>query len=377
MVKVLHLIETGGPGGAETVLLNLVKNLDSSRFRSVVGILRKGWLYDELRKTEAETVVLKSSASCDVSLLLAIIKAARGKTINLMHSHLPDMNFYSCLAGKLIRVPVLATYHGMVDMKKSLKGLLKYFTVGTTATKIVSVSNYLNEELSGLVGFGPHKIVTIYNGIDFDESDPFSNKADVEKKKRELGLGDAEFLVGMVANLRKAKGYEYFIRSAAIVKHSCPSVKFIVIGEEDKEIKRRLNEEIAELDLSHQVHFLGFRKDVATILKMLDVFALSSVSEGFSLVTVEAMACGRPVVATEAGALKEIVTDGKTGFLVPPRDDRALAERIILLLKDKALAKRVGDAASREVKAKFHLAGMIRKYEDLYCECLKHSRWHS
>ena len=217
MVKVLHLIETGGPGGAETVLLNIVRNIDKARFSSTVGVLNKGWLYSELQKAGVETTLLRSSGSCDVILLTAILAAVKTKKINLIHSHLPDMNFYAALVGKLSGTPVIATYHGSPANEGGIKRLIKYYSVGKMATKVVSVSNYLAQELSIRARCDSKKIVTVYNGIDFKESELSPAKIELNSKKRELGLNGTESLIGMIANLRSPKGYEYFVRSAALV----------------------------------------------------------------------------------------------------------------------------------------------------------------
>jgi glycosyltransferase involved in cell wall biosynthesis len=208
---------------------------------------------------------------------------------------------------------------------------------------------------------------TIYNGVDWKS---FSLPFDPEAKRKELKINSDEKVVGMVANLRPAKGYEYFIRAAAIIAESIPRVRFLIIGEEEHQLKKRVTKEVDALGLKDKVTLLGFREDVPELLRILDVFALSSVSEGLSIATIEAMAAGVPAVVTRSGGPQELVLDGRTGFLVPPRDEKSLAEKVLLLLRNKKLATSLGKEAQVQVRTKFGIDRMIRNYQALYQECL-------
>jgi glycosyltransferase involved in cell wall biosynthesis len=245
---------------------------------------------------------------------------------------------------------------------------LKYFLTGRLSTKIVVVSEYLKKDLIRIARFPPRKLKTIYNGVDWKR---YNLPSDSMTKRKELNINPEEKVVGMVANLRPAKGYEYFIRAAAIIAKNIPKVKFLIIGEEEDKLKKRITKEINAFGLSDKVILLGFREDVPELLRILDVFALSSVSEGLSIATIEAMAAGVPVVVTKSGGPQEVVVEGKTGFLVPPKDEKSLAEKALLLLKSARLATSMGKDAQARVRLKFSIDTMIRNYQRVYQECLK------
>jgi glycosyltransferase involved in cell wall biosynthesis len=368
-IKILHIIESSGPGGAETVLLNIVNNLDKNTYHSIVVLLRIGWLYQKLKEGGIPTILLSSVRSYDLGFLFRLWLNIKKHGVDLIHSHLPDVNLYSCLAGFTAGVPIVTTYHGKVTkpQKKIDPDNLKYSLIRRLSTKIVTVSDWLKNDLVQTAQFPPRKLRTIYNGVDWKRFDLPSNSV---TKRKELNIGLDEKVVGMVANLRPVKGYEYFIRAAAIIAKSIPKVRFLIIGEEEDKLKKRVTREADALGLTDKVIFLGFREDVPELLRILDLFVLSSISEGLSIATIEAMAAGVPVVATKSGGPREVVVDGKTGFLVYPKDEKSLAEKALILLKNRKLATCMGKEAQVQVRTKFSIDVMIRNYQTVYQECL-------
>jgi glycosyltransferase involved in cell wall biosynthesis len=360
---ILHTIETGGPGGAETILLDLASHLDARRFRSVALLPGSGWLHEQLQQAGVPTFLARSEAWYDLHLVRAMARLARREKVDLIHSHLPDQNFYSSLVGRLTGRRVVATYHSPPQLSRAegFKGTLKLATVKRVASAVVVCSDYLQKALEE-AGFSSHKIVRIYNGIEADRFAVLSPGS----LRAELGCSNGTRLVGMVANVRESKGYEYFIRAARLVADSMPQVRFVAIGEVDISIGSRLSSLQRELGLDNQLSFLGFRRNVARLLGDLDVFVLSSVSEGFSLATAEAMAAGRPVVVTRSGGPEEVIEDGVTGFLVPRQDPHSLAAKICEVLRNPTLAATLGQSAKAAVEAKFGLAKMVQEYTHVY-----------
>lgn len=364
---ILHTIETAGPGGAETILLNLASLIDRRRFRSVVVLPEDRWLPKQVRARGIPTYLVKSKAWYDPHWQLALARIIRREKVDLIHSHLPDQNFYSCIAGRLARRKIIATYHGALPAPKSgdFKAQLKLWTVRRWASAVVVVSDYLKQSYKAL-GFPGDKMVRIYNGVD---SARFSSRGK-GALRTELGLQNGTKLVGMVANLRGSKGYEYFIQAAHKVSSVVPQVRFLAIGEMNQDIAGHMRSLLEKFSLQDRFLFLGFRQDVPEILNDLDVFVLSSISEGFSVATVEAMAAGKPVVVTRSGGPEEIVKHGSTGLLVPPADADALAEKICELLGNPGRASALAEKAQKEAKTKFGLGRMVSEYENLYERCL-------
>ena len=359
---ILHTIETAGPGGAETVLLDLSTHLNPEKFRSVVVLPPGRWLPHQLEERRVPTVIAESKGWYDLTLIKTIARVIRRESVDLIHSHLPDQNFYSCVVGLWKHHKTIVTYHGAPQLSRNgAQRAFKTWFVRHAATAVVAVSQYLKRLLVEC-GFAPEKVSCIYNGVDPDR---FCN-APKGRLRAELGLPEAVPLVGMVANIRSSKGYEYFIQAARKVADTRPDVRWVAVGEVDKGIGPGLVDLVRRLGLEGQFRFLGFRPDVAAILSDLDLFVLSSTSEGLSIATIEAMAAGKPVVVTRSGGPEEVVDDGRTGLLVPPANPEALAATMGELLRNPALAAAISQNARNEVRNRFSLAKMVGEYEALY-----------
>jgi glycosyltransferase involved in cell wall biosynthesis len=360
---ILHTIETSGPGGAESVLLALADGIDTSRFRSLVLLPRAGWLQNKLKERGIPVYLAKSNAWYDPRLLRAMTRVIRQEKVDLIHSHLGDQNFYSCLAGRMTGSKIVVTYHGspQCSEKERLRSAIKLWFVRHSADAVVVVSDYLKQSFMDL-GFAADRIVRVHNGVDLDR---FAISP-AGRLRAELKCQNGAKLIGMVANLRESKGYEHFIQAARTVSDSMPHARFVAIGDINPTIGQRMRDLVEKMSLQDRFFFLGFREDVPEILRDLDVFVLSSVSEGFSIATVEAMASSKPVVVTRSGGPQEIVEDGRTGWLVPPADPTALAEKICEILANPARAAALAQSARLKVETTFTIERMVREYEHLY-----------
>lgn len=362
-LTILHTIETAGPGGAETVVLNLASRLNREHFRSIVLLPRKDWLSERLQERGIPTFFVDSKAWYDFRMPVGMARLVHKEKVDLIHSHLPGQNFYSCMVGRLTGLKTIATYHGAIELSQSgrLRGGIQFWWVRRSADMVVVVCDFVGAMLRES-GFPAHKITRIHNGIDVD---PFQISAD-GRLRRELGLRNGTKLIGTVANVRQSKGYQFFIQAARQVVDARPDVLFVASGDIDPIIAKPLFDSIERLGLKEHFRFLGFRTDVPEFLSELDVFVLPSVSEGFPLVALEAMASARPVVVTRSGGPQEIVDDGKTGFLIPPADPNAMAQRICELLDNPQRAAMLAGAARDKVASAFTLDRMIDAYERLY-----------
>ncbi|RPJ78609.1 MAG: glycosyltransferase family 1 protein, partial [Acidobacteria bacterium] len=171
-------------------------------------------------------------------------------------------------------------------------------------------------------------------------------------------------VVGNIAALVPHKGQRYLVDAAATVVREMPRARFLVLGE--GELRHELGEQIERLRLSQHVLLGGFRADVLGLLKSFDLFVMSSVTEGLGTSLLDAMAAGRPVVATRAGGIPEVVDEGVTGLLVPPRDAGALADAILSLLRDDNLRRRMGDAGLARVRERFTVRRMVAETVAVY-----------
>ena len=362
-LTILHTIETGGPGGAESVLLSLASRIAKDRFRSIALLPYRGWLSAQLEREGIPITITKSGAWYDLHLPKEMARLIRREKVDLVHSHLADQNFYSCLVRRMMGTRTVVTYHGLPGLGEpgNIRNALKFWAVRRWADAIVVVSDYLKKSLIELK-FPADRITRIHNGVDIERFSP----SQTGRFRAELGYRNGTKLVGMIANLRESKGYEYFVKAARKVADTHPHVRFVAVGEIDKTIGEKMRMLVQQTSLQDRFLFLGFRDDIPVILNDLDVFVLSSVSEGFSLATVEAMAAGKPVIATRSGGPQEIIDDGCTGILVPPADSNALAGRIRELLENPERAQELACAGRSKVTSTFSVEKMVSDYEALY-----------
>jgi glycosyltransferase involved in cell wall biosynthesis len=203
-------------------------------------------------------------------------------------------------------------------------------------------------------GIPEARTVTVHEGIDLGRVEA----APPGRPHEEFWLPHEAPLVGNVAALVPHKGQRYFIDAAALVVRQVPDARFLIAGE--GELRSALEKQIKDHRLEKHVILAGFRPDVLSIHKSFDVFVLSSTTEGLGTSLLDAMACAKPVVATSAGGIPEIVEDGVTGLVVPPKDPEALARAIVTLLKDRELRMKLGSAGLARVRERFSAERMVQ-----------------
>lgn len=364
--KILHMIDTTGPAGAETVLLNIVEGLDKGKYKSFVILPDGGWLLRKLRQLpDVEFRVINGSGRMNIRFVYLLAKFVIENKIDIIHSHLFGSALYSSIVGMICRVPVICTFHGFIDTD-TVNGLLKpkLYIIGLGVKRIVSVSNHLNDYMKKSFLMGREKCVTIYNGI----SQKVTERIERESARRSLGISEKGILVGSIGNINKAKGYDVLLRAASIVRKRYPNCFFLVAGETKGDYFNELLSERKRLGLEEVVHFIGFQEEVSTFLQIIDIFALPSNTEGFSLATIEAMNAGVPVVVTKSGGPQEIVVNNENGILVDVGDEIALANGIVRLIEDEVFREKLVLEARKTILERFLLSTMVEKYETLYSQ---------
>ncbi|MBW3225632.1 glycosyltransferase family 4 protein [Marinobacter adhaerens] len=362
MKTILHLIDTTGPGGAETVFINLLRELEQTDFRNVVVLRGQGWVADQVRGLGITPLFIDSKGSFNLGYIRILRRLLRDEQVDLIHGHLLGSNVYGALLAMICRKPMIATFHGAVDVASGERFLrAKFFIIGWGASAIVCVSKRLQEELRERSPLPADKLELIYNGVDPE----LFCMAQAMGLREVLGLPPEAKLVVSIGNIRPAKGYEHLVDAAVAMAARDSLVHFVVVGHQRASLFEKLEAQIAKAPEQPNIHWLGFRQDVVTILRQADIFLLPSTSEGFSISTVEAMMAGVPIIATRSGGPEEIVADGKTGILIPTRDPNAIADAIERL-GDSALRDTLTAKARAEALQRFSLASMLRSYKRLY-----------
>jgi glycosyltransferase involved in cell wall biosynthesis len=364
--NVLVLIKGLGRGGAEELLASAAPYLDRDRFRYRFAYLLpwKDALVPQLTTDGFPVHCLNGARGSGwVARLRALV---RREGVGLVHVHSPVAAAAARLAaGRATRIVytehnLWSRYHPATYVANLLTfpGNDHVFAVSDTVRASIRYPGPLR-----LLPMPP--VETLHHGLD---PAAVAGWGATDQVRAELAIPDDAPLVGNVANFKGAKDHATLLRAAALVRQSIPEVRFLLVGQGPMEGQaRRL---AAELGLQETVVFAGFRPDARRLMGALDVFTLSSTYEGLPIALIEAMALGRPVVATRVGGVPEVVTDGEDGLLVPPKDPVALAGGLQRLLATPRLRASVG-AAARVRAADFDIRKAVARMEQVYAGLLE------
>jgi glycosyltransferase involved in cell wall biosynthesis len=362
-LRVMFVITCMPVGGAETLLVNLVRRLDPARFAPELCCLKYfGPLGEELaREVPSFTGLLAHKYDLRVlGRLTRLLRERRTDAVITVGTG-GDKMFWGRLAAWRAGVPVIASALHSTGLPDHVEWLNRRLEPLTDA--FIAVAQSHAGYLSRCEGCPPHKVRVVPNGVDVERFRPLAPSQGLREK---LGLPAGAPLAAIVAALRPEKNHELFLRAAALVGAELPAARFLVVG--NGTLRSRLETSAAELDIAEAVHFVGTRSDVPELLSLADVLVLSSQMEANPVSILEALACEKPVVATRVGSVPETVKDGVNGYLVPAGDAKRMAERLIALMTDPDLARRLGQAGRRLVVADWSLDRMVDGYQDLIHE---------
>ncbi|HEY1890272.1 MAG TPA: glycosyltransferase family 4 protein [Steroidobacteraceae bacterium] len=366
MISVLHVIDTGGPGGAETVFLQCATRLDPTKFASTAVVGSDNWLADRVRKSGFDPVIAPARGSFNLRYLRQISGVARSVSADLICAHLYGTAVYASALGVIRSIPVVSVFHGGADISTGDRFTsIKASIVRNGSRKVVFVSESLRMELAGTLKIPSSRSAIIPNGID---TTAFQRGTD-DSIRNELRLPPDAILVGAIGNIRPAKAYDNLLHAARALADRSDRFYFVVAGECRGTLADDLIRLRSQLRLESHFFFLGLRPDIPAVLHNLDVFVLSSKSEGFSIACTEAMACEVPVVATRCGGPQEILSED-SGLLVAPGDPGELAHAIYRVAHEPELARNLSRAALKRVRDEYSLKAMLAKYEALYQDVL-------
>jgi L-malate glycosyltransferase len=338
-------------GGQNQVLLTVL-GLRALGHRAMLIAHAAGELRQRAREG-LELVPLTPRTEMDLGAAWRLSRLIKQLGPAIIHAHDPHGVAMAALAismsTQLAKPRLVASRRVDFHLKRNAFSRWKYRQVDC----FICVSDAIRSMLIA-DGVPAARAVTIREGIDLGRIDA-APKADLHA---ELWLPHHAPIVGNVAALVPHKGQRHLIEAAAIVVQQVPDARFVIAGE--GELRPQLERQIKERRLEKHVFLTGFRPDVLSVHKAFDVFVMSSVTEGLGTSLLDAMACGKAIVATTAGGMPEVVTDGENGLLVPPRDAEALASAIVTLLTDESTRARMGAAGLARVRADFSAERMVR-----------------
>jgi glycosyltransferase involved in cell wall biosynthesis len=388
--KIIHLITRLDKGGSADITLLTVLGIDKKEYEV---ILVKGPTYESQMSEEEEAYVVASLKEAqlkgikivtnryllrrinpfyDVLALFSLYKLLAKERPTIVHTHTSKAGFLGRLAAKGAGVPIIIhTPHGHVFFGYFGAFKTKIFIfmerlASRITDKIVALTHGEKEDYLFFKIADKEKFVVINSGIElkrFKEL-PIPLK---QNFKKELGIPENALIVGTVGRLVPVKGPEFLIEAAQFIIPKYPNVFFVFTG--DGHLRKDLERKASDLGIKENVVFLGWRNDAAKIISVTDIFVLPSLNEGMGRVLAEAMALGKPIVASNVGGIPDLVIHGKNGFLVPPKNSKELARYIQILLEDKEKREKMG-REGREMAGNFSHEIMIKKISRLYKELM-------
>jgi glycosyltransferase involved in cell wall biosynthesis len=362
--RVLHLITSFEIGGTERQAVELLKRLDGERYDVRLAVLRnEGPFYTEIEARFPDVPEFPLTSFYDANAVKQLGRLRRlmlRDRIDILHAHDFYSSFIGAAAARLSGVRVIACQR---HLKLSDRRAHKWGTrmIHRLAHRILVNSEAIRDHIIEHDSAPPGKIVVIRNGVV-----PVSRANSHDEVCRELGLDAGTTLVGIVARLQAVKGHRFFIEAAARVLRSRTDTHFVLVG--DGPLRTEIENQAAALGITDHVHLLGDRADVSRLVAAFDLVALASLHEGLPNAVMEAMSAGVPVVATSVGGTKELIADGETGYLAPPSDSAALADRIQFALGDEVHREEIVSAARRRITSAFSIERMVESVETLYQE---------
>ncbi len=350
-------------GGAENAMLMLLATLDRARWQPTLLLDAGGDAAPLEERAAAIEVPTRRVPAMPLGLAggrraVGLARWLRRQRPALFHAHLswPLAAKWGLAAAVLARVPSVATVQLIPEMELERSSALQLRLLSRGVGRYIAVSSAIARELDQRFGWPAERIEIVYNAVELDRFDVPAPSG----LREELGGSDDVPLVLTPARLDEQKGHDVLFRAAAEV----PEARFVLAG--DGPLRGRLEAEVAQLELSERVLFLGRRDDIPALLAACDVFALPSLYEGSSLAVLEAMAARRAVVSSAIGGTAELIEDGETGLLVPPGDDAALAAALRRLLADVPVRDGMAERARQRAEAEFSRETMGKRVEAIY-----------
>jgi glycosyltransferase involved in cell wall biosynthesis len=364
--RVLHLNEQRGWRGGEQQMLYLARGLERRSVPTAAVLQQDGMAAPRLREAGLQVHELRMRGEADLGAAFRIARIARAGGHNVLHAHTAHAHTLALLAARLWRAPCRVVAHRRIEFPvgRGLFGLgrLKY-RWGTDA--YVAISNRVKQTLLE-AGVPEWRVFVVRSATDVDR---FAHAEPDPDLRSELGVPEEAFLVGNIGALVGHKDHRTLLEACRLVRDTIPGTWVAIVGEGP--LRGAVRDKAQALHMADRLVMPGFRRDVPQLIRAFDVFALSSSEEGLCSTLLEVAASGCPIVATDAGGVREAVLPDRTGLIVPTRSPRALAEGIVELAQSPVRARRFVERGRERVREHFSAEALaehtLRLYRRLLC----------
>lgn len=367
-IKILQTIRQGKIGGGERHVIDLVESLDKSVFQPIVLSFTDGEMISHLREMGVEVHVIHTEKGFDYKVWPKVTMLIKERGISLVHAHGTRACSNSFWSAKRMKVPCLYTVHGwsfhndQPFVQKNIRSFLERVLVKQVDGTIL-VSDNNGKEAKEM--FSPKRQYVIKNGVNLNRFALTDNHA----VRQELGIHETTFLVGYIARMTKQKDPLSMVRAMEIVAKQNENIKLLMVG--SGELDNEVATLIEELNLSNIIR-QPFRTDVPNLLEALDIYCLPSLWEGLPIGVLEAMAMGKPIIATAIPGNSELVEDDRNGYLFEVNSPVAIAEAIIRMFSlDDNVRNFFGVFSRDRIEKQFSIVKMTAKIEQLYLDYLR------
>lgn len=372
-VKILFVIDGMEFGGGERVFAQIINGLPQDHFKSFLATASNRMFTKAITRQDHTTFTIDFSNRYNVAVLLRLMRIITREQIDIIHGQGARAEFYARLAARLsgrkayvstIAVPVEG--YDVGPLKKLVYRAFDRFSE-RYVDRFIVVSESLAKAMIHGHGVPQEQVTRIYNGIETDIYQPAGQSINRHRIREEFRISDNEILIGSIGRLAWPKGFEFFIRAIPDIIQTLPNARFLLVG--DGSLRHDLETLAKSLNLQSCLVFAGQRKDIRDILAAIDIVVVPSIQEGFPVLTLEAMAMEKPIVATAIDGVMEQIVNGREGLLVAPKNPPAIAQAAKSLADDQSLARSLGKNARDKAVQDFSIQKMmmetIRVYETL------------
>lgn len=367
-LKVLHLTYDMRIGGTEMVIKNIIEGSDSAAYEMSIFCIETplGPWGEQLAAGGIKVTAHERQPGFDVALIKAIRAHLKQEQMDVIHCHQYTPWVYGSLAAIGLQTRVIFTEHGRFypDSSSWKRKLVNPWLCRVTDA-ITAISEATRIALAQFENLPVQRIETIYNGI----QPLMVESEEIESLRHQLGLQSDTVVLGTVARMDPIKNHPMMLEAFAKVVRQFPNTVLFLVG--DGEERKRLDEKIASLSLEGKVFLPGYQSDPRVYIALMDVFLLSSLSEGTSMTLLEGMSLSKPCVVTDVGGNPEIIRDGYNGLVTKMDDADDFAEKIMGLLAQPNLRKKFASNALVRYRADFEVDRMVQRYAQLYLGAIK------
>lgn len=368
MTKILHLNAGTETGGGMVHILSLLKTLDQSTF--ILGVMEEGEMMHEAKQSGIQTINFQAKRRVSMSLLQRIRTYIKQENIRCIHTHGPRANVYGYILRKTLPIHWITTIHSDPSFDFKGRGPIGFMwekmhiRVLQEADRVIGISKAFTKRITEVTNIDPQKIVTTYNGIDFEDV------SSCDFAREDFRISDDAMVFIIVGRLEEVKGHSVAIKAFASFLENMQNSYLLIVGSGAAE--QKLKEQVFELDLETSVLFLGNRKDAPTLYELADVKILPSYSESFPLVLLESARTKTPVIASDVGGVGELITKEGIGWKVSAGDVQQLYQAMIAASEAKSSGElqKIGEKFQIHASNKFSLENFAENVYNVYKELL-------